>query len=154
MAKKRTYEKKPFESDCSNSDTSANLYMSMAVSKAYKSLSPKQQQLYLYCKLQYYGEKSKSKPDPFKEQIYFTMNKSKWCSLYGLYSTNDSAGFTRDITALIEKGFIKCISCGKSSRTKGIYTYSSMWQKYGTSDFIINLSDMTSSMIQKRNKKA
>ena len=46
--KARPYEKKPYESDCAKSDTSANIYMSMLMSPAWMDLTPKQQQLYVY----------------------------------------------------------------------------------------------------------
>lgn len=50
--RKQQYKKQSFESTCVSNDTSANIYHSMIVTEAYKSLTPKQAQLYLYCKQQ------------------------------------------------------------------------------------------------------
>lgn len=146
MGRKRTFEKKPFESNCSKSDTSANIYMSMMLSDAYKLLTPSQKSLYTCCKAQYYREGG-GKTDRF------TMNQSKWQGLYGLYKKGNEKGFYRDMDRLIELGFIACVSCGASSRRKTVYRYSSMWQHYGTDAFVVLPSDMTVSLARKINKK-
>ena len=143
--RKKPYEKKPFESTGKPSDTSANLYMSMLTSPAWKSLSAQQQALYLCCKAQYYGEKIK----PEGNQEYFTMNKGKWCNLYGLYDENNGKGFRRDMGKLIEKGFIACVECGAVTRTKTIYRFSDKWQQYGNDCFQVLPSEMTLAMQRK-----
>ena len=149
--KAQTYIKKPFESDGRGSDTSANIYVSMLLSDAWRALTAQQQRLYLYCKSQYYSEKKK----PNNDRLCFTMNQSKWCSLYGLYEKSNAKGFYRDMSALIEHGFVACAECGAITRTKNIYKFSSMWQKYGTEDFSITDADLTISMRRKhRNKEA
>lgn len=147
MAKKKIYQKKAFESDGNSSDTSSNIYMSMLMSTAWQSLSKPQQVLYMYCKAQYYAEKKKPDNNP----LYFTMNKSKWNSLYNLYTNSNSAGFYRDIKALIEKGFIICVESGAITRTKSIYSFSSMWQKYETNEFKVLPNQMTLSMQRELN---
>ena len=150
MSKRKTpYQKKPFESSGSKSDTSSNLYMSMLLSNAWRSLSAQQQRLYLYCKAQYYAEKNKPNGDP----LCFTMSQAKWCGLYGLYEKSNARGFYRDMSALIGAGFIKCEECGATTRTKSIYKFSSMWQKYGTQDFEIKPSEMTLAMCRKKTIK-
>lgn len=149
-SRKKQYEKKPFESTGISSDTSANIYISMLMSSAWKMLTAQQKTLYLYCKAQYYAEKKK----PEDNREYFTMNQSKWCSLYEIYKKNNAAAFYRDMAALIEYGFIKCVECGNTTRTKSIYAYSSMWQYYGTEKFNVSFSDMTSAMIRKRRNKS
>ena len=138
---KKKYEKKAFESTGATNDTSSNIYISMLLSPAWIALSGSQKALYLYCKAQYYAEKSKPDNNPLR----FTMNRSKWLLLYKLYTSN-SAGFYRDMAALIEKGFIACVGCGAISRTKSIYEFSSMWQKYGTEDFEIPVTNTTMAM--------
>ncbi len=143
--KRKLYEKKGFESDGKPSDTSANLYMSMLVSPAWKNLSAQQKVLYLYCKGQFYGEKTK----PGGNGECFTMNKSKWCTLYGLYDSNNGKGFRRDMEQLIEKGFITCVECGAATRTKSIYRFSDKWKLYGTDRFQVLPSEMTLSMRRK-----
>ena len=148
--KTKPYEKKPFESIGASSDTSANIYMSMLLSDAWRALSAQQQRLYLYCKAQYYGEKRK----PNDDRLCFTMNQSKWASLYGLYEKSNAKGFYRDMSALIEHGFIVCVECGAATRTKSVYKFSSMWQRYGTEAFEVSPANMTASMLRKeRNKK-
>ena len=60
MSRRKTpYQKRPFESIGTSNDTSANLYMSMLLSDAWRALTAQQQRLYLYCKSQYYAEKQK-----------------------------------------------------------------------------------------------
>lgn len=147
MAKlrKQPYQKKDFESSGTPADVSANIYMSMLQSEAWKALSNSQRVLYLYCKSQYYAEKKKPKGDNF----CFTMNQSKWCGLYGLYKKTNAKGFYRDMGALIEHGFIICVERGGMS-FKNIYQYSDLWQKYGKSDFIILPTQKTTSLLHKR----
>lgn len=147
MSKRKTpYQKKPFESTGASSDTSANLYMSMLLSDAWRSLTAQQQRLYLYCKAQYYAEKQKPNSDP----LCFTMNQSKWAGLYGIYEKSNAKGFYRDMAALIAAGFVICVECGAATRTKSIYRFSSMWQKYGTPEFEVMPSEMTVSMSRKK----
>lgn len=148
--KKQPYQKKPFESTGASSDTSANLYMSMLLSAAWKDLTPQQQRLYTYCKAQYYAEKQKPEQNP----LAFTMNQSKWCGLYGLYEKTNAKGFYRDMTALIEHGFVSCVQCGAITRTKSVYQLSSKWQQYGTEAFTISPSEMTIAMLRKEGAKA
>lgn len=150
MSKKhRSYEKKAFESLCTSSDTSANIYESMITSPAWLELTATQKVLYLTCKSQYYAEKQK----PNNNGSQFTMNKYKWCNKYKLYTNSNSAGFYRDMTALIEKGFIICVECGAYTRTKNIYQFSDKWRNYSKADFEILPSEMTLSMSRKMRKR-
>lgn len=143
MPRKSKYEKKAFESSGAASDVSANLYESMLLSDAWLHLTIQQQRLYLYCKLQFYSEKIKPiKDDPTS----FTMNQAKWSTKYQLYDKRNAKGFQRDLKALIDHGFISCVSSGANTRTKSIYRFSSMWRKFGTDEFVISVHDMTSSM--------
>ena len=144
--KKPQYNKKPFESTGVSSDTSANIYMSMLLSEAWKGLSAKQQVLYVYCKAQYYAEKKK----PDGNELCFTMSKSKVRDLYGIYSGGNMAAFYRDIAALIDHGFIRCVDCGAFTRTKSIYRFSDSWQKYGKDEFIISDDYKTVGMIRSK----
>ena len=168
--KRKSYLKKSFESDGSREDTSANIYMSMIMSKAWNDLSNRQRVLYLYCKAQYYNEKRKpvkyedrNKPlnkseYPEYNKTWFTMNQAKWKEKYKLYTNNSS--FYADINSLIMHGFIFCVESGSyitvdSNETKfakSIYAFSDKWQKYGTPEFEITLSEMTNAMKKKRKK--
>lgn len=132
--KQKRYIPKSFESTGTTSDTSANIYMSMIMSENWQKLSKNQQLLYVYCKAQYYAEKRKPKPKlaQLSEQELaecFTMNKSKWCSLYHLYNNGNQNGFIKDMKALIDNGFIDIVENGKSTRSKSIYKLSNKWHK-------------------------
>lgn len=149
-SKRAKYQPKPFESSGASSDTSANLYMSMLTSAAFKALTAQQKVLYLYCKSQYYGEKH----HPGGEADCFYMNQSMWSDLFQLYDkSSNKTGFRRDRDALIEKGFIACVEDGSPTRTKSVYRFSFMWQKYGKEGFCVRDCDKTASMLKKANKK-
>lgn len=134
MAKKTKYQKKTFESTGASSDISANIYDSMIISKAYKELTAKQRDLYLHCKLQYYRVPNRQRPDP-EDPTKFYFNQALWCDKYELYIKTSARLFYRDMGALIEKGFIRCVSSGKTSRTKSVYQLSDKWRFYGTDLF-------------------
>ena len=130
--RKESYKPKSFESDQNKSDTSANIYMSMLLSDNWQKLSKNAQILYIYCKAQYYAEKNKPKSQlrqltEQEQRQCFTMNKSKWQSLYGIYSNERQ--FYKDMNMLIENGFIELVENGKNTRTKSIYMLSNKWNK-------------------------
>jgi len=129
--RKKQYQKKPFESTGKSNDVSANIYMSMMLSEAWRALTPAQVKLYLYCKAQLYAEKKKPVlMNGESRNEFFTMNRGKWCNDYELYKDNNREAFHRDMTALIEKGFIECIENGKTRRVKSIYAFSEKWQSW------------------------
>lgn len=148
MAKKSKYEKKRFESSGSNNDVSANIYDSMITSLAYQELSSKQRDLYTHCKLQLYRVSEKQRPDK-NDPTKFHFNKYLWCRKYKLYTEGRGESFTRDMDALIEKGFIRCVFSGKAARIKSVYQFSHKWQDYGTDRFEILPNERTTS---KKNK--
>lgn len=152
MSKRKTkYIPKSFESQANflpkkrngnnATDVSANIYISMLMSKAWHNLTEKQKELYLYCKAQYYAEKkTNSEHLTIQEkelktnasiEMRFTMNKSKWCDIYGIYSENGKRHFYKDIQALVDNGFIDIIQNGKTNRTKNIYEFSDKWATLG-----------------------
>ena len=139
MAKKRKYIKQAFESTGANSDTSANIYMSMLISPAWQDLTANQQRLYLYCKLQYYAERQKPRAD---DPLTFTMNRGKWCTLYHLYTAGNARSFYRDMSELISRGFVSCVESGACTRTKSVYRFSAKWRDYGTPAFTISPAEM------------
>lgn len=148
-SRKKPYQKKSFESTGASNDTSANVYMSMLLSDAWRALTAQQQRLYLYCKAQYYAEKRK----PNGDGLAFTMNRTKWADLYGLYERSNAKGFARDMSALIELGFISCTECGAITRTKSIYRFSDMWKWYGTPDFRVSEQELTRAAANRRKGK-
>ena len=151
MAKKRKYIKQAFESAGVSSDVSANLYLSMLVSPAWQALTANQQRLYLYCKLQYYAERQKPRAD---DPLTFTMNRGKWCTLYHLYTAGNARSFYRDMSELISRGCVSCVESGACTRTKSVYRFSAKWRDYGTPDFKILPTEMTSAMRKELLKSA
>ena len=150
--KKTKYKPKSFESTGISSDTSANIYESMIKSAAWKDLSKNQQNLYLYCKSQYYGEKIYELKEKADNPEIFTMNKYKWCSVYEIYNSGNANSFYKDMEALILHGFVKCIKCGAIARRKNVYQYSDKWQLWGKPEFIITSGEMPLRMINKLKK--
>lgn len=146
--KPKQYKKKGFESTGTNSDTSANIYESMLLSPAWMDLTASQKVLYLTCKAQYYAEKTK----PLDDGTCFTMAPQKWADKYGLYAKTNGEGFYRDISALIEHGFIRCRQGGKASRTKTIYQFSEKWKLYGSPAFSIDMNERTEGMRERIRK--
>ena len=161
MPKKRVYHKKSFESNESPSDTSANIYMSMLTSPAFLDLTPRQQMLYVYAKSRLYGQKTADKKALFKQfddlsepayiDPFFSLSNHEVTEELKIYSKSNLMSFYRDLEQLILHGFIKCVACRSSERSKKrtIYTYSDKWQIWGTDDFKIERKEMTRAMTKK-----
>lgn len=147
MPKKKPYQKKSFESVGNSNDISANIYMSMILSEAWQDLSPKQQQVYLYCKLQFYGQSGRRGVDA-TDNSKFYFNRSLWQDTYKLYGKGSEGRFYKDITALIEHGFIRCIETGQVSRTKSIYQFSDKWKVWNTDKFELLPCEMNTPMLK------
>ena len=157
MSRRKRFIPKDIESAKGVGDTSANIYRSMLLHPVCKDLTASQFRLYVYCKSELYG-KNRHDLDRFpayvrEDPAYFTFNKAKWQKdgLYGLYS--NSGQFYRDMAALIEHGLIDCIQSGYTTRTKSLYRFSTRWQLWGTKDFTVPTSVMTTSMLRELNKK-
>ena len=149
MAKRKKYQKKSFESKGESYDVSANIYLSMIKSEAWLSLTKNQRLLYVYLKMQYYSQKRK--PDKENKEMFF-FNQTKWLNEYQLYSEGNKKSFYNDMEQLIIKGFIDCVSSGKTTREKNIYQYSSRWQNYNENKYV-DPKCMTYSMLKKFNNK-
>lgn len=139
--KKQKYNPKAFESvgehflnqkGKSQIDTSANIYESMLQSAAFKSLTTKQQILYVYCKAQYYGKrkpkKDYEKQGLFQGEEYFYFN-IQLASDYGLYTMTNHKRLYTDLKALEKAGFIDCLKSGKGHKEKNVYCFSDRWKK-------------------------
>lgn len=148
--KKQDYVPKRFESAIEftpkrkqgkHKDCSSNIYFSMLMSNAWHSLTGKQKELYLYCKLQLFGQSTNDKELKTEKEFdedtnidisnRFVMNKSLWCKTYGLYTESTHRYFYSDMQALIDKGFIDLIANGKSNQSKNIYAFSNRWIDLG-----------------------
>lgn len=150
MAKKKKYQKKDFESTGESYDVSANIYLSMIKSEAWEALTKNQKLLYVYLNLQYYSQKRKPNKDN-KAMFYF--NQTKWLNEYKLYSIGNKKSYYNDMEQLIIKGFIDCVSSGKTTREKSIYQYSNRWQNYNKNNEYVEPKYMTYSMLVKFSKK-
>ena len=142
--KKKAYEPKAFESlnqgknfvnshGKSQCDTTANLYESMLQSRAFKSLTAKQQILYVYCKAQYYGKrkprKDYEKKGLYQDDTYFYFNWQLAID-YELYTEKSWSSLYHDMAILEKRGFIEKVKSGKGHKTKTVYKFSDKWQKY------------------------
>ena len=105
-----------------NKTLSATIFAEMMTSEAYYKLTNNQKVLYLYMKLQYYGQKDK--PNGQADCFYF--NKAMYVHTYRLY--DGWKQFDRDRAALIRYGFIEEVENGKCTRTKSIYRFSDKWK--------------------------
>lgn len=143
--RKKPYVKKEYESTGFPNDTSSNIYHSMLISEAWKSLSAKQKELYVCCKDRKYQEKN----HPDGDESLFYMNKYLWSEIYQIYSPSDGKGFQRDLRALISYGFIRCVKSGANTRTKSVYQFSAMWKKFGTKEFKIEWDDMNAGLARR-----
>lgn len=132
--KKSKYIPKSYES-AGTKDTFAMIFDSMLEHPAFMSLTPRQKILYIYCKMQK-NRSTRLKPkydykeyDLYQDEKYFYMNKAL-AFKYGLYKESMSGEFYRDIHALEEKGFIKCVGKGGGDgKTKSIYSFSDKWRE-------------------------
>lgn len=149
--KKNTYVKKTFESNGAKNDTSANIYESMLLSPSWHDLSSMQRVLYLCCKSQLYSEYKKPIENNRKS---FTMNRYKWLEKYKIYTDANAGSFYKDMEALINHGFIKCIWSGAIARQKSIYEFSDKWQIWDTPQFKVNINEMTSRMSSRITNKS
>lgn len=130
--RKDKYKPKSFESIGNSDDVSSNIYMSMLMNDNWRALTKNQQILYVYCKAQLYAEKKKPIPvirklNESEQKLVFTMNRSKYIHLYGLYSEGNRQSFKNDMSALISFGFIDIIEDNSNTRQKNIYMLSDRW---------------------------
>jgi glutamine amidotransferase PdxT len=124
----------------------AALYRDLLQSAAYKHLTASQRSLYVVCASRIFGS---TKPD--KHQDHFTLTKLDWCDSYGVYGAQSEKSFRRDMTALIEHGFVDCIADCHHSRAPIIYGMSDRWKLYGAAGFSVPVTAMTISMMRARN---
>jgi len=141
--RKASYKPRTFESKGGHfinqrgknqADTSANIYESMLQSAAFKSLTAKQQILYVYCKAQYYGKrkpkKDYEKQGLYQDDTYFYFNWQLAID-YDLYTEKSHSGFYKDMKVLMQRGFFELVKSGKGHKEKNIYKYSDKWQEWG-----------------------
>ena len=142
MGRKKKYDAKAFESNGqyrgrnggARKDTSASIFESMYRSEAYRDLTARQRDLYVCCKLQYYGKRKPGRDfqdlEEFQGDDLFYLNWASVSADYGLYPAGSERNFYKDMNALIEHGLIDLRSSGKKRRQKNIYQYSVRWKKW------------------------
>lgn len=117
--KRKSYEtRKPGEP---TGEPYAAIYASMIGSQAWEALTNNAKVLYLYMKLQLFGNKKDHLPEG---QFYF--NRATYSKTYNLYKNQTQFYVDKDL--LIKYGFIDEIENGKTTRTKSIYQFSDRWQ--------------------------
>ena len=119
--KRSKFQPKNFEK-IGSSNLSVTIYKSMIESYPWKQLTPQAKVLYMYMKLQQYGQKPlEGYPD---DTFYF--NRAMYVDTYGLYVSWRQFG--RDLKLLVKYGFIKVVERGKNMRSKNVYQFSCEWQ--------------------------
>lgn len=124
--KSQNFKPRGFEHIDGKPTVSANIYADMAESDAWKALTPRAQVLYMYMKLQLYGQNPK--PDGYDDDECFYFNKAMYMQHYGLY-TNPSR-FREDRDMLVKYGFIEVVFNGENVRKKNVYRFSPMWKAF------------------------
>lgn len=127
--RKQPYRPKLFESTGDTSDTSANIYMSMLKSPAFKDLTNNQRLLYVYLKSRYYDQKNK----PIEaDKTSFTFNQCRWIKggAYSFDIYSNKRQFYRDRDALADHGFIEIVERNKNQRESNIYRFSDGWRTW------------------------
>lgn len=121
MSKRKKFEPEPFER-IGESKVSATIFASMLQSYPWMQLTAQAQRLYLYMKLQQYGQKPL---DDYPADT-FVFNKAMYTKTYSLYSNWKQ--FDRDCKQLIEWGFIIVYENNQFARTKNVYQFSGEWK--------------------------
>ena len=98
----------------------------MRQSQAYKELTLSQRQLYFEMKAEYLPERSRKGIIVPANDKNIMFPVSKWKPLY----RGNQRKWLQDRDALIERGFIRIVECGKSTRTPNIYELSDEWKRY------------------------
>ena len=119
--RKKVFRPTGFE-NVGKSNLSATIYASMMNSYPWMQLTPQAKVLYLYMKLQMYGQK----PLEDYPADTFVFNFGMYVKTYHLYSNWKQ--FDRDCKQLVKWGFIKVYENGHTTRTKNIYQFSGEWQ--------------------------
>jgi hypothetical protein len=130
MARRSQPYNYPFESQRSIGGKYTKIHQDMFDSKAWQALKLRQRGLYLEFKRKF---TKYSSGDTNVNDI--SMPYSEYTKWYG----NDKT-FRQDLDELINKGFIKVVSSGWTSRQPSKYGLSDYWQKYGEHDFEIPIN--------------
>ena len=125
-------------------DTTVNIAMSMLTSPAFCDLTPRQRQLYLIAKAQFFGAVSRPGTDfpdiqqyqQYDRKMYFYLNNALAVDVYRLYSKSDRRGFYNDVAALEAHGFIERVTntdrqqITHTNKQRTIFRYSEGWKAW------------------------
>lgn len=110
-----------------------NMHFDMMRSPAWKSLTLRQQGLYLRFKLRVFDWKVETKMPEYSDAFHFSGQEATKPGLNGeppLYK--NKLTFYADLDALIEAGFVKVVCSGYRGRNATVYGFSERWKKYPT----------------------
>jgi len=127
------------------------VWSSFVTSAAYRDLTDKQARLLFYCYFETHGRAMNDSENG--DPLLFYMNRGLYVTYYGLYSKGNESGFRRDMTALIEHGFVDCRARGYEMKDKNLYRLSSRWRLWGEAGFVMPADCMTVHMLNDRHKR-
>lgn len=120
--KKKDYGFKPFEKEPLSADNHhIRITRNMMNSKAWQELSVHSKVLYMEMKSKYTGTN--------QDDISLTYSEGQ--------KLMNKLTFTKSLDQLIELGFIKLVRQSWTTRECNIYGFHTMWQLYGTKNFIV-----------------
>lgn len=130
MGRRKRYELYTWESSNPKNDTTANISKTMRMNPVFKGLTKNQRLLYVYLKGEQFG--SRKPVQDFPEVSAYQTAACFYFSLgqaieYGLYTESNKGQYYADMTALEEKGFIRCLSKGRKGRSRSIYLFINEW---------------------------
>jgi len=107
-------------------------------SKAYRSLTSMQKDVYHDFLMKRQVDKTKPRPGRKSERIILNQGKIEYCYSEAAKKGITPATFMRAITVLVEKGFIDIAHSGSGGvkGDKSLYAISERWRKWGTDSFI------------------
>ena len=120
--KQKDYAFKPFEKEPTSADNHhIRITRNMMESKAWKELSVHSKVLYMELKARYTGSN--------ENDLNLTYSEGE--------KLMNRLTFRKSIDQLIELGFIRMIQQSWTTRECNIYGLHSMWQLYGTKNFVV-----------------
>lgn len=137
MPRKQSLPYKPHQRRAKGSKSWNPMFHDLMDSPAYHDLTPKQKVLYCYCVRESHGsaaEDATRAGKPYDERLFY-MNRELACDRHGLYTRGDRRGMVRDMAALVEHGFVDCLSMGRKEMAKNLYRLSARWHFWGTPSF-------------------
>lgn len=153
MSRRKKHTFQPYQRRANTDKTGfARLFYDLLDSDAFRDLTPRQRLLYVYCARESHNEDTmKVTGKPFDESL-FLMNRAKRKS-HELYGLTDTRQFERDMTALVNHGFVDAVTSGYATKRANVYRLSSRWHNWGTPSFSMPDSVMTTHMLIERGKQ-